>query len=87
MKKLGLFAAALILAINVQADDTAIYSNLTIAAAETASTLSWTVEKAEAKAEKRHTQVLSEQADILNDKLNAKLEKQLDEKFTQQLDY
>lgn len=86
MKKLGFIAATLILATNVFADDSAAYSNLTIAAAETGSTLSWTLDKAET-ADKRHTEILAEKTDALNEKLNAKLEKSLEEKFNNQLNY
>jgi hypothetical protein len=69
------------------ANDVASYSNLTIAAAETGSTLSWTLEKAESNADKRHTEMLAEKTDALNEKLNAKLEKSLEEKFSNQLNY
>lgn len=87
MKKFAFIITALLAANNVLADDAAAYSNLTIAAAETGSTLSWTVEKAETTAEKRHADLLSEKTDALNEKLNAKLEKTLEEKFNNQLSY
>ena len=87
MKKLAFIVAALMLTTNALADDAAAYSNLTIAAAETGSTLSWTLEKAETTAEQRHTDILAEKTYALNEKLNAKLENCLEEKFNKQLDY
>ena len=87
MKKLLFIAAALLFATNVLADDAGAYSNLTIAAAQTGSTLSWTLEKAETAVEQRHTDILAEKTDALNEKLNAKLEKSLEEKFNNQLDF
>ncbi len=87
MKKLAFVVAALVLATNVLADDVAAYSNLTIAAAQTGSTLSWTLEKAETTVEQRHSDILAEKTDALNEKLNAKLEKRLEEKFNSQLNY
>ena len=87
MKKLAFIVAALVLTTNALADDAAAYSNLTIAAAETGSTLSWTLDKAETNAEQRHADILADKTDALNEKLNAKLEKSLEEKFNSQLNY
>lgn len=85
MKKLGLLIATLVLANSALADDAAVYSNLTIAAAETGSTMSWAVDKAERNADKPQTDILADQAEALNEKINAKLEKALEEKFNDQL--
>lgn len=87
MKKLGMVTALFVLALQAQAEEPGAYLNLSVAAAETASTISWTVEKAVVEVEERHSESLTEKTDALNEKLNAKLEKSLQDKFTAQLNY
>lgn len=88
MKMSGFIITVLMLASNVIADTPTAFSNLTISAVETASTLSWSAEKATVKkAEKAEIKLLTESTDALNEKLNAKLEQRLEAKFSNQLDY
>lgn len=86
MKVLAVITAALLLTVNVQADEPATYSNLTIAAIDTSSNASWMIDTTEVKAEQRHTDVLADQVEALNEKLNAQLEQNLEAKLNQLLD-
>lgn len=86
MMKFGFIIAALMLAANAIADNSTAFSNITISAAETGSTVSWTVDKSESKkTEKDQIRLLAKTADALNEELNAKLEKNLEDKFNNQL--
>lgn len=82
MKKLGLLIAIAGLSVTVAANETVnTLSHLTIAAAETGSTIGWTLEKADASFDSRLEQAVEERAEALNEKNNARLEKSLEEKF------
>lgn len=88
MKKLGLLIAIAGLSVNVAANEAAsTLSHLTIAAAETGSTIGWTIEKAEASFDSRLEQAIEERAEALNEKINASLEKSLEEKFRSSLNF
>lgn len=82
MKKLGLLIAALGFSIGASANEVASnVSHLTLAAAETGSTVAWSIEKAETAFEARFEKTLEESAEALNEKISASLEKSLEEKF------
>ena len=87
MKVLAVITAALMLTMNVQADEPSIYSNLTIAAIDTSSNVSWKADDTEIKTEKLHTDALADQVEVLNEKLNAQLEQNLEAKLNKLLDY
>jgi hypothetical protein len=87
MKVLAVITAALMLTMNVQADEPSIYSNLTIAAIDTSSNASWKADKIEIKTEKLHTDALADQVEAMNEKLNAQLEQNLEAKLSKLLDH
>ena len=86
MKVLAVMTTVLMLAMNVQADEPTTFSNLTIAAIDTSSNASWMVDKTEIKNEPRATDVLADQVESMNKKLNAQLEQNLEAKLNKLLD-
>lgn len=84
MKKFALVISLLTLSFTAIAEEFVDYSNLTLAAVESSTTESWTFEKSERKLEVRHSEVLAEKLDSMSQKLNAKLQQRLQEKFDRQ---
>ena len=84
MKKFALVISLLALSSTAIAEEFIDYSNLTLAAVESNTTESWTFEKSERKLEARHSEVLAEKLDSLNEQLNAKLQQRMQEKFDSQ---
>lgn len=88
MKKVSLLITALFISASALASEQDnVMSNLTIAAAETGATQSWAIETQEMVVESRLEKTLEDKAQALNDAINAKLEKSLDEKLSRELQY
>jgi hypothetical protein len=88
MKKLSTLLAVLLVSTNVMANEnTSVMSNMTLAAVETSTAPSWSAQKSETVAEKRMEIDLEEKTQVLNDKINAQLEKSLEEKLNRELKF
>lgn len=88
MKKVNTLLAILLVSANVMANETnSTMSNMTLAAVETSTAPSWAVEKSDSVAEKRMEVDLEEKTQVLNDKINAQLEKSLEEKLNRELKF
>jgi len=88
MKKLGSLLAVLVLSANVSANESvAALSNLTIAAAETGSTIGWAIEHVDAAIDSRVEDSVEDRVEALNEKISANLQKSLEEKFRQELNF
>ncbi len=83
MKKITLVLTALFVANIAFADEATQSDNLTLAAADLNKANSWVETKEDA--ELRLNEQLAEKADSLSAKINAKLEKQLEEKLAAEL--
>lgn len=88
MRKVSTLIAVLLVSANVMANETtSVMSNMTLAAVETSTAPSWSVEKSDTAAEKRMEVDLEEKTQVLNDKINAQLEKSLEEKLNRELKF
>lgn len=87
MKKFTLLISALLAGAGAFANEENVMSNLTLAAAEIGATQTWAAEKTEIAPTNRLEKSLEDKAQALNDAINAKLEKALDEKLNRELQY
>lgn len=83
MKNITLLLSILLVSTGALAEETAENKNLTLAAAEVSTKANWV--DTEEDAQLRLNDELSQKADALTAKINAKLEKQLEEKLSKDL--
>lgn len=88
MRKLSFLLTALLISASALANEqNNVMSNMTIAAAETGADRNWAIETPEIATDDRLGKTLEDKAQALNDAINAKLEKSLDEKLSRELQY
>lgn len=88
MKNITALSVALLLSLNVLADEPAYpLSNLTLAAVDTGASNSWASEPLSKNVDTRMEKALEEKTSALNEKINAQLEKALEEKLNRELQF
>lgn len=88
MKKTSVFLAIVLLSVSAVAEESAdVMSNLTLAAAETGASPIWARKNLEPSTEKTSIPTLEKKALALQNNINAKLEKALEEKLAQEFEF
>lgn len=85
MKKLGSLVILALVSGLTLANEVTETNNLTLAAVDTASSPSWALEAARPTSEKRLNEALEEKTLELTEKINAQLEKSLEEKLNREI--
>lgn len=85
MKKLGSLVILALVSSLALANEVTETNNLTLAAVDTASSPSWALEATRPTSEKRLNEALEEKTLELTEKINAQLEKSLEEKLNREI--